>query len=323
MPEPTVVTDKKEEKKDKPIGIEVREKTFHQILKEQQQKLNTPEEEKKEEPKPEEKVDEEAQKAKEAEENRKREEEAAKEREEIARKAAEEVVKKQEEEKQKEADRVKAEEEAKKREEALKPAWQKDPNAPKDETGKPIPQSYDQLAEEAARIGEERALARMEAKQAEERAEAAKQEAAKAQTEEQQKAATEAMEKQIQSEIESDLNDLYANNKLPKIKDPKDENDPGNKEYRNLFETAQKVNAERIAKGQAPIRSLKLIYYEHYKPLGKPAGHDAPVLGGESTISNEPPEDKYIVSRDRNKSIAQMVKEEYARMRKGINVRGK
>jgi hypothetical protein len=116
---------------------------------------------------------------------------------------------------------------------------------------------------------------------------------------------------------------------MPKITDPKDENELGNKEYRNLFETAQKVNAERAAKGQTLIRSIQTIRYgkdvngkAYYTPLAKPAGHDAPVLGSESTLSNELPEDKYIPSRDRGKSMTTLIKEEAKRLGRNLNIRG-
>lgn len=329
MPEPITPEEKKEEKKDKPLGVEVREKSFQQILKEQQEERAKAVEE----PQEEEKVDDKSEKTPEVdtkaqeEEARKKEEEArqaeAARQAEIAKKAADEVVRKQEEERQKELDKVKTEEEAKKRQEELKPKWLTDPNAPKDQNGNPVPRTYEEIVAETERITREKLLAELEEKERVKQAEGERIAAEKAKTEEEQKAFQKAQEDQLQKEIDADLNDLYASGKLPKIKDPKDENDPGNKEFRNLFETAQKVNAERLAKGEAPIRSIKLIYYEHYKPLAKLAGHDAPVMGKESTISNEPPEDKYIVSRDRNKSITQLVREEAQRLQRKMGVRGK
>jgi hypothetical protein len=323
MPEPITP----DEKKEKSIGQEVREKSFHQILKEQQEERNKPvdettpvktEEEKKAE---EEKAAKEAEEAKvKAEADKKAEDEK---QAQLAKQAAEEVLRKQEDEREREQDRIKAEDAEKARQESLKPKWHTDPNAPKDENGNPLPKSYDEITAEAARIGEEKAYARIKAEEAERTAAAEKAAAEKMQNEEQIKKQQEDAEKQLQTELDTDLNDLYAANKLPKIKDPKDENDPGNKEFRNLFETAQRVNAERMAKGQQPIRSIKLIYYEHYKPLPKPAGHNAPVIGSESTTSTEPPEDKYVVSRDRGKSMQQLVKEEAQRLAKKVGVRSK
>lgn len=326
MAEPVVI-DPKEEEKVKPLGIEVREKSFQQILREQQEERNKPAEETPIEPTEEEKKAEDEKKAKEAEDTKIKEEADKKAEDEkqaaIAQKAAEDVIKKQEDERQKEIDRVKAEEEEKKRQEALKPSWQTDPNAPKDKDGNPIPQSYDQIANEAARIAEEKAYARIKAEQDKKITNDKADQETKQKQEQQVKDQQKVLADQLQSELDADLTDLYAGNKLPKIKDPKNENDPGIKEQRNLFETAQKVNADRMSKGLPPIRSIKLIYYEHYKPLGKLAGHDAPVLGSESNQSDELPEDRYIPSRDRNKSISQLVKEEAAKFAKKVMIRGK
>lgn len=324
MPDP-VITDPNAEKKEKPLGVEVREKSFHQILKEQQ-------EEKQKAADPVETEEEKAAKAKakEAEEKKTKDEDEAKAKQEadrkleddrqaaIAKNAAEEVVKKQEEEKQRELDRVKAEEAEKERQEALKPKF-----TGVDEKGNAVPKSYEELAEESARVAEEKALTRLRAEQDEKDVKAKQEQEQQAQQTEQQKQAQKAAEDQLQAELDADLNDLYANNKLPKVVDPKDENDPGNKEFRNLFETAQKVNADRMAKGLAPIRSIKLIYYEHYKPLEKPAGSAAPVFGAEPVLNNQPSEDKYIPARDRNKSISQLVREEAVRLSKKVGIRSK
>lgn len=322
MPEP-VITEPKEENKEKPLGVEVREKSFHQILKEQQEERSKPAEEQ-----PDAQIV--ADKAKEEEEKKAKDEEEAKAKQEadrkleddrqaaIAKSAAEEVVKKQEEEKQRELDRVKAEETEKERQEALKPKF-----TGVDEKGNVVPKSYEEVVAEGARIGEERALARLRTEQEERDAQVKQETAQKEQQTQQQADAQKAAEDQLQKELDADLNDLYTNNKLPKIKDPKDENDPGNKEFRNLFETAQKVNADRMAKGLAPIRSIKLIYYEHYKPLEKPAGSEAPVLGAEPTLNTDLPEDRYIPSRDRNKSMTQLLKEETERLAKKVGIRSK
>lgn len=324
MPEP-VISDKKEEPKEKPIGIEVREKSFQQILQEQQAARTTPTDEKPELSEEDKKKQEDENAAKDAQEAKEKieAEEAAKKRdEEIATKAAEETVKRQEEAKKKEEEKATAEAEAKKKEEALKPKWQTDPNAPKDEKGNPIPRSYDEIAAEAARIGKEEALAVFRAEQQAEKLRQAEDAQAKLKTEEDRQAAEKAKLDQLQKEMDADLNDLYATNKLPKVKDEKDPNDLGMKEFKNLFETAQRVNAERMASGKAPIRSLKLIYYEHYKPLIEPAGKNAPVFGNESPVSHEAPEDRYIPARDRRKSMTQLFKEEAARQLRKVGVRG-
>jgi len=318
MPEPPVITNN--EGKEKSIGQEVREKSFYELLKENKADPEKPIDEKPEETEEEKKKLEEEKAAKEAQEAKEKveaEEQAKKRDEEIAAKAAQDVIDKQKADEQAKADKIKAEEEAKQRAEDLKPKF-----TGKDKDGNVVPKSYEELHAEDVRVAEERAVARIHAELEAKEAKAKEEQAKVKQTEEQKKAQTKAFEDQLQKELDADLNDLYLNNKLPKVKDPKDENYPGNKEFKNLFETAQKVNAERMAKGEPPIRSIKLIYYEHYKPLAKPAGHDAPVMGNESSITNEAPEDKYVVSRDRNKSMQQLLKEEAQRLTKKLNVRG-
>lgn len=322
MADQTVITDPPEEKKEKPPVLEIREKSFQQLIKEQAGERSKPQD-------PIETEEEKAAKVKEDEEKKAKDAEAAKVEQEanakleqdrqadLAKKAAEEVVKKQEEAKQAELDRVKAEESEKARLEALKPKF-----TGVDEKGNVTPKDYDEIVAETKRIAKEEVLAEIEAREKTRTEEANKIAQDKATTEEQVKAQRQAFDDQLQKELDADLNDLYAGNKLPKIKDPNNENDPGIKEQRNLFEIAQKVNADRMAKGEPPIRSIKLIYYEHYKPLAKPAGHDAPVLGAESSISNEPSDDKYIPSRDRNKSMAQLVKEEALKLAKKAGIRG-
>ncbi len=321
MTDPVVLTKEEEEaKKEKPFIEQVREKSFSDILKEQSQPTidteakptqPTDEDTKKEE---DEKAAKEAQEAKEKIEA----EEADKKRQEdIAAKAAQDVIEKQKAEEQAKTDKLKAEEDEKKRQEDLKPKF-----TGKDAEGKIVPASYEELTAESVRIAEELAKQEIRAELQAEKEQAKAEQDKATQTVEQQKAQQKAFEDQLQKELDTDLNDLYAAGKLPKVTDPKNENDIGNREFKNLFETAQKVNAERMAKGEAPIRSIKLIYYEHYKPLEKPAGHDAPVFGNESPLGHEAPDDRYIPSRDRNKSMAQLVKEEAQRLSRKLNIRG-
>lgn len=334
MPDQTVVTTPPaEEKKDPTLLEEVRGKSFNQILREQaeaRQKATSGEDDSKtqetEEEKKKKEEDEKA--AKEAEEAKRKveEEEAAKKRDaEIAKQAADEVLRKQEEEKKAAEEKAKAEEEAKKREEALKPKF-----TGKDKDGKVVPKDYDELALESARIGKEQALKELEEKEAAKAAADKKAQEDKEAAEKAQKERQVAIEAELQKQMDADLTAMYAAGDMPKVKDPKDENDPGNKEFKHLLETAQKVNADLIAKGQKPIMSLQVIRYgkgedgkPYYTPLvTKPAGHDAPVLGSESPISHEAPDDKYVVSRDRHKSVKQIMREVQEAARKKLNVRG-
>src|ERR1035437_10119035 len=302
-------------KEEQPLIEEVRNKSFEQILKEQSTKPL--EEEKVVEPTDEEKKAKEEQEAKDAEEKIKADEAASKKRdEEIASKAAQDVVDAQKKEEQAKLDKVKADEDEVKRQEDLKPKF-----TGKDKDGNVVPLSYEELNAENVRIAKEEAkrevLAELDAREKVKSDEATK----ATQTKEQQAEAQKGFEAQLQTELDEDLKAIDAAGDMPKITDPKDENELGNKEYKNLFETAQKVNAQRLAAGKTLIRSIQTIRYgkdetgkAYYTPLAKPAGHNAPVLGSESTLSNEAPEDKYIPSRDRGKSMTQLIKEEAKRL---------
>jgi len=315
MPDP-IKDDKKEEVKD-PDQYDVkteRNLTFSQIVEKQQKEREKLEADKKEDEKPDTEVvkddkptDEEVAKQKQLDA-----ETAEKRQAELAAKTAAEVVEKQrlaeEDRKAKEQQALDAE---KKRQEALKPKF-----TGVDKDGNPLPKSYDEIAAESARIAKEEATAEIRAKEA----------------------ATKAFNEGLQKEMDADLNAIYKANDLPKIKveikdasDPTDPgfSDPGYKEREHLFKTAVKVNSQRMAKGQPLIRSIQMIRYgkdpetgkAYYTPLTKQvAGHNAPVFGNESSQSEEISE-KYNIKTDRNKSYAQIIREERQRLASKANVR--
>jgi hypothetical protein len=311
-------------KEEQPLIEEVRNKSFEQILKEQSTKP-LEEEVKVVEPTDEEKKAKEDQEAKDAEEKIKADEVASKKRDEdIAAKAAQDVIDAQKKEEQDKADKVKADEDEAKRQEDLKPKF-----TGKDKDGNTVPLSYEELTAENTRIASELAADKIRQELADKEKVKTDEETKATQTKEQQAEAQKGFEAQLQTELDEDLKAIYAAGDMPKITDPKDENELGNKEYRNLFETAQKVNAARATAGKTLIRSIQTIRYgkdetgkAYYTPLAKPAGHNAPVLGSESTLSNEAPEDKYIPSRDRGKSMTQLIKEEAKRLGRNLNIRG-
>ncbi len=305
---------------------EIREKTFDQILREQAQsrKEDPTEPLELEETEEDKKKKEEEEKAAEERKTQEAAEAQKKHDEEIATRAAQEVADKIKAEEQAKIDKLHAEEEEQKRQESLKPKF-----TGKDENGNTVPLSYEELHAEDVRVAKEEAkrevFAELEAR------ERAKQEEAAQHTQslEQQKAQQKEIEDQLQKELDSDLKAIYTAGDMPKIGDPKNENDEGNKAFKHLFETAQRVNGERIGKGLPAIRSIQMIRYgkdengkPFYTPLEKPAGHDAPVLGSESSLSHEAPVDEYIPARDRGKSMTQLIKEEAARLGKKLNIRG-
>jgi hypothetical protein len=152
------------------------------------------------------------------------------------------------------------------------------------------PKDYTEIAEETRKKVELEFEAKDMEREDREKAQKAEEQANKSKETEQQKQVREQLDKSIQE----DLNDLVATEKLPAIKDEKNPDDEGVIARNNLFKAGIEVNNERIAKGLPPITSLKLIYYEHYKPEEKqPAGEDAPIVGNEAPEEETVPEVKY------------------------------
>lgn len=205
--------------------------------------------------------------------------------EEFGKKIAENIVKTQEEleeKKRQEADeKAKKEAEEARMKDELLPIYVREGRNPKD---------YAEINEEATRIAELKAEKLWEKKEAERQAKIDEQKEAE-KTEAQKKEDT---QKQYDRYIDSQLDDLVKSNKLPPIKDDKDEKDLGVIERRNLFKTMYDVNMKIAeenktlpADQQKPlINSLKEIFYEHYKPMStQPAGADAPIAGKTSVVT--------------------------------------
>jgi hypothetical protein len=323
----TVITNAAETPAEKPLLEDIRSKSVYDILREQKEARMKADETPAPTDDETKKKEEDERLAKEAEDAKEKVEadEASKKRdEEIAARASEAVIAKQKEEEQAKLDKQKAEEEEQKRQEALKPKF-----TGKDKDGNVTPKDYEEIAAEAARIAKEQAKEEIKAEQAaekeKERIDKEAQEQTVAQREEQKKK----FEEDLQKELDTDLKTIYAAGDLPKVKDPNNENDEGNREFKNLFETAKRVNAERLAAGKPLIRSMQVIRYgrdetgkPYYSPLKDLPGGDAPVLGAESTLSHDLPDDKYIPARDRHKSMAQLLKETADRAAKKMGVRG-
>jgi len=256
---------------------------------------------------------------------KKAKEEEKKQAAEIAAQTAAEVLKKQEDEKKAEAARIKAEEEEKARQEALKPRF-----SGVDKDGKPLPTNYDEIAEEGARIGEERALAKMRAELAEKERIAQEKQQQEQQAKQQQEQNAQAFRDQLKRDLDADEAAIYAAGDLPKIKDPNNEKDPGILAKNYLYQVAQQVNAKRIAEKKPLIRSLQVIRYgrdENGKPYYTPPktevpGHDAPVLGSESPGIPESDKSRYDVSRDRKMSISQILADEARKASRRLGIRG-
>lgn len=148
-------------------------------------------------------------------------------------------------------------------EELISP-WAKEGRAPKD---------YEEITDWA--IKKAKILDKREAE-----AEALKQEEVKKQTEEYNKAQIE----QFNKYTDEQLSDLKAAGKI-KTAD----------EQKALFQKMLEVNQARAKEGKSPIYSVKEIFYEHYTPpTAQPAGADAPISPGASTVESESKEINYL-----------------------------
>lgn len=81
--------------------------------------------------------------------------------------------------------------------------------------------------------------------------------------------------------VDDELTELYANNRLPKIKDKEDPEDYGVRTRTALFQKMMEVNQKRVANNEPPIYSINKIFHEHFTPPSKqPAGANAPISAG-------------------------------------------
>src|SRR5258708_19094322 len=325
--QPTPPVEPKEPKQETPKLSpelqEIRGKSFKQIIAEDRKIVapGTPEDEEKKKADEAAKADEEkkAQEVKQQEETKRQEdekrqqEERIKHDEQIASKAAEDALAKREEEEKKRKEQETA---SRQENDDLKPVWLRDPNWPyKDKDGNPVTKDYAQQNDELTRIAELKANRAFEAREKARDDETTRKNEEKRQQEERVKTQQEAADKQLDTELQSDLTDLYTTDKLPKVIDEKNPNDPGIVARKALFETGIKVNQERVAKGLAPIRSIKIIFYEHYKsPTKQPAGANAPIMGGGQPPAPGKSEDEFNFARDHNKSMRQVLAEAKKRL---------
>lgn len=87
--------------------------------------------------------------------------------------------------------------------------------------------------------------------------------------------------------VDEQLKDLYAANKMPRVKNAEDPNDLGLTVRKALMEQTIKVNKERIDKG-LPTKTLKEVFYEDFKsPNRQQAGANAPVSLGHGATSHD------------------------------------
>jgi hypothetical protein len=126
---------------------------------------------------------------------------------------------------------------------------------------------------EVAKFTEDRNFAKLEAKQAE-------QQKAREDEQKQQQETINKNNEATNKYVEDTLNELYEGDKLPKVQDPKNEDDYGLRVKNALFKTVVDVNQKRIAEGK-PAKTIKEIFYEDFQPPRQQVpGADAPVNMG-------------------------------------------
>ncbi len=141
--------------------------------------------------------------------------------------------------------------------------------------------------DEALELLEKKAIERLEQRQAEK---IKADEEAKAQ----QEKVSQEREKTLNDYIDSELNELIEAKKIPAIVDKDNPDDPGVKARKAIFASMLEVNTERTKAGKTPIYSPARIFYESYKdPNKQPAGEDAPIGGGRSSIEGEDKQHTY------------------------------
>jgi hypothetical protein len=178
---------------------------------------------------------------------------------------------------------VTKEDKAKAEDEGLVPPWEKEERNPK---------SYKEVAEFSAELAEWKR----------EQTEKAKEEETK-QAEESQKKTNEQWNKYWDDQIE----ELIAEGKLPKVENKEDENDPGVKARKVLFQKMYEVAQSKIKEGKQPVYSLKELFAFHYEdPNAQPAGYDAPVSLG-NRAGSTPSGDVIDYNEIHNKSFDQLI----------------
>lgn len=194
--------------------------------------------------------------------------------EETAQKAADKL-KEYEKEKEEQKERERLEKESKSKEdEELIPIFKREGRNPKD---------YEEIVNESNRIAELKVKKMLEER--DRQALAKSEEEAKAR--EAELAKSKQFEEDFNKMIDEEVAELYQNDKLPKVVNAEDPNDPGVKAKFELFKTMREVNEKRVKAGQTPITSVSRIFNNYYKPKDQPAGSDAPISDGRGSAHTE------------------------------------
>lgn len=163
--------------------------------------------------------------------------------------------------------------------------------------GEETPKDYNELAEWNAEVAERKIMAKLEEREADKQA---KIEAEK-KAEEDKLKTDEERTKAFNDAIDEELTELYENNKLPKIVNKEDKEDPGIKARQALFQTMYDVNEKRKAEGKPLIFSINRIFNNYYKaPTAQPAGADAPIAGGRLKAASAKVEGEYSYNEIHN-----------------------
>lgn len=91
----------------------------------------------------------------------------------------------------------------------------------------------------------------------------------------------------VNTYVDKQLDDLYASNRMPKVRNAEDPNDIGITVRKALLEQAMKVNKDLVDKG-LPTKTIKEVFYEDFKsPARQPAGAEAPISAGRGAASHD------------------------------------
>jgi hypothetical protein len=161
------------------------------------------------------------------------------------------------------------------------------------------PRDYAEINDEAQRIAEikfNRILAERELQSVAKSEQEAK-------VREEQLAKSKQFEEDFNKMIDEEMDELYKNDRLPKIADKDDPNDVGIKAKFELFKTMKETNEKRVKEGLQPITSVSRIFNNYYKAPTGPAGADAPINAGSRSVQTPKDELGYTYADIKKKSF--------------------
>lgn len=154
------------------------------------------------------------------------------------------------------------------------------------------PKDYDEIADWAMTKNEILSTRKAEESERQRQEQETQQKQVQEEQDKTQKQIQEEQAKAFNQVIDDELDELYTNNKLPRIKNKDDAKDPGVIARKHLFQTMLDINNQRKEEGKPAIMSVSRIFHTYYKPpTTQPAGADAPISLGQGMAEAADPED--------------------------------